>query len=55
MALLVKVEAEEYLEAEEASEVAEEKGGTSIHKERRQSLNSSFHLIISLFLLMKGL
>lgn len=44
----------EALEAEEASEAAEEEGETSSHKERRRSLNSSFHPILSL-ILKKGL
>lgn len=48
-------EAGEALEAEEASEAAEEAGETSSHKERRRSLNSSFHPILSLFILKKGL
>lgn len=36
LTLVVKVEPEEVLEAEEATEVAEEKVETSNHKERRQ-------------------
>lgn len=50
-------EAGEALEVEEASEVAEEEeeGETSSHKERRRSLNSSFHPNLSRFILKKGL
>lgn len=44
------------LEVEEASEVAEEEEGeTSSHKERRRSLNNSFHPNLSRFILKKGL
>lgn len=49
-------EAGEALEAEVASEAAEEEEvETSSHKGRRRSLNSSFHPILSLFILKKGL
>lgn len=51
-------EAGEALEVEEASEVAEEEeeeGETSSHKERRRSLNNSFHPSLSRFILKKGL
>lgn len=55
---LAAEEAGEALEVEEASEVAEEEeeeGETSSHKERRRSLNNSFHPNLFRLILKKGL